>query len=85
MSRNAELPEALEDGVARFGRDRLIPQECAVVEVDDLPDAMVQAFRDLGLFGLSIPEGLLFIFAREWLRWTGNPLLLKPLSMSGRS
>ena len=56
MIRDADLLEALEDGVARFVRDRLIPLERQVDEADALPDGMVQEFRDLGLFGLSIPE-----------------------------
>ncbi len=56
MIRDAALLMALEDGVARFVRDRLIPQERAVDEADALPDGMVDAFRELGLFGLSIPE-----------------------------
>ena len=56
MIRDADLLEALEDSVARFVRDRLIPLERQVDEADALPDGMVQEFRDLGLFGLSIPE-----------------------------
>lgn len=56
MIRDAELLEALEDSVARFVRNRLIPLERQVDEADALPDGMVQEFRDLGLFGLSIPE-----------------------------
>lgn len=56
MIRDLDLLEALEDSVARFVRDRLIPLERQVDEADALPDGMVQEFRDLGLFGLSIPE-----------------------------
>ncbi|TPK60900.1 acyl-CoA dehydrogenase [Mesorhizobium sp. B2-4-15] len=42
--------------VARFVSERLVPQEAAVAEQNAIPDDIKQAFRDMGLFGLSIPE-----------------------------
>ena len=42
--------------VRRFVQDRLVPLENEVEEKDELPDFIVQEMRELGLFGLSIPE-----------------------------
>ena len=56
MIRDQETIEALCDTVARFVRDRLIPAEDNVSETDEIPAAIVREIRDLGLFGLSIPE-----------------------------
>lgn len=44
------------DTVSRFARERLIPAEAEVERIDDIPAEIVQEMRDLGLFGLSIPE-----------------------------
>lgn len=46
----------LLDTVTRFTRERLLPAEETVEETDEIPDGLVQEMRDLGLFGLSIPE-----------------------------
>ncbi len=46
----------LKEGVQRFVRDRLIPAENAVEEMDDVPLEIIDEMKDLGLFGLSIPE-----------------------------
>lgn len=46
---------SLLDMVARFTREKLIPNERRVEDEDDIPADIVQAMRDLGLFGLSIP------------------------------
>jgi acyl-CoA dehydrogenase len=46
----------LRDTVRRFVNERLIPAEDAVEAADEVPAAIVQEMRDLGLFGLSIPE-----------------------------
>ena len=50
--------EQLLDTVERFARDRLIPAESRVEDEDDIPEEIVQEMRDMGLFGLSIPEEL---------------------------
>ncbi len=42
--------------VRKFVQERLIPLENEVEEKDELPDFIVQEMRELGLFGLSIPE-----------------------------
>ena len=46
----------LRETVRRFVAERLIPAEDAVEAADEVPAAIVQEMRDLGLFGLSIPE-----------------------------
>lgn len=44
------------DTVRRFARERLVPAEPQLEALDDIPADIVQDMRDLGLFGLSIPE-----------------------------
>lgn len=56
MSLDAETLAQLRDTVSRFVRERLIPLEAQVAEDDRIPDATVQEIRELGLFGMSIPE-----------------------------
>jgi len=56
MSLDQETLEQLIDGVRRFVRERLVPMEAQVDEEDSIPEALIQEMRELGLFGLSIPE-----------------------------
>ena len=56
MIRDPELLHALLDNIARFVRERLIPNEAAVAEADAIPPAIINEMKALGLFGLSIPE-----------------------------
>ena len=56
MIRDPEILEALLDSVRRFVRERLVPAEQEVAESDEIPEAIVQEMRELGLFGLTIPE-----------------------------
>lgn len=44
------------DSVHRFVRERLTPLEPVVEETDSVPRELIQEFRELGMFGLSIPE-----------------------------
>ncbi|AZT82540.1 acyl-CoA dehydrogenase [Marinobacter sp. NP-4(2019)] len=44
------------DTVRRYVRDRLIPLEMQVAEEDRIPDDVIDEMKDMGLFGLSIPE-----------------------------
>jgi len=46
----------LLDAIRRFTRERLIPNEERVEAEDDIPAEIVREMRDLGLFGMSIPE-----------------------------
>lgn len=56
MSLDAETRQQLLDSVSRFVRERLRPLEDQVSENDAVPDDVVQEMRELGLFGLAIPE-----------------------------
>ena len=56
MIRDPQTLQALVDTVERFVRERLVPIETHVAETDEIPDDIVQAMRDMGLFGLTIPE-----------------------------
>ena len=56
MSPDAESFELLLATVQRFVRERLVPAEDIVEELDDVPDDIVQDMKAMGLFGLSIPE-----------------------------
>ena len=42
--------------IRRFVDERLIPAEDAVEEADAVPDAIVDEMREMGLFGISVPE-----------------------------
>ncbi len=56
MAVDDDIFEQLLDTVNRFVRERLIPAENRVEEEDEIPEEIVQQMRDMGLFGLSIPE-----------------------------
>jgi acyl-CoA dehydrogenase len=56
MIRDQETLNLLKDSIARFVREVLIPHEDIVAETDAIPAAIVAQMRELGLFGLCIPE-----------------------------
>ena len=56
MALDEETFNQLLDTVSRFVDERLIPLEAEVGENDQMPAGIVQEMKDLGLFGLSIPE-----------------------------
>jgi acyl-CoA dehydrogenase len=56
MIRDLETLSLLKDSIARFVREVLIPHEDIVAETDAIPAAVVAQMRELGLFGLCIPE-----------------------------
>ncbi|MGB4247892.1 MAG: acyl-CoA dehydrogenase family protein [Pseudohongiellaceae bacterium] len=56
MIRDQELLDQLVGMVDRFVKERLIPAEHQVAEEFKVPDAIVQEMKDLGLFGMTIPE-----------------------------
>jgi acyl-CoA dehydrogenase len=56
MIRDQETLNLLLDAVSRFVRERLVPAENEVAETDEIPTDIVAQMRELGLFGLSIPE-----------------------------
>lgn len=52
-------PDSFEqflDQLRRFVRERLIPAERAIMESDEIPSDIVRDMREIGLFGLTIPE-----------------------------
>lgn len=56
MIRDQETMNVLLANVARFVRERLVPNEERVAETDEIPAEIVDDMRQLGLFGLTIPE-----------------------------
>ena len=56
LIRDPEILAALRDNIARFVRERLVPNEAVVAETDAIPAPIVDEMKALGLFGLSIPE-----------------------------
>ena len=44
------------DQLRRYVRERLIPAEEQVIAEDRIPDEILQEMRDMGLFGITIPE-----------------------------
>lgn len=56
MPLDPETRDQLIETIARFVEERLIPREAEVAESDSMPEDVVQEMRDMGLFGLSIPE-----------------------------
>lgn len=51
-----DIFEQFIDQLHRYVRDRLIPAEREIIETDQIPEAIVQEMRDMGLFGLTMPE-----------------------------
>ena len=56
MIRDPDTLTQLLDSVSRFVRERLVPAEQHVADTDEIPDDIVQDMRELGLFGMTIPE-----------------------------
>lgn len=56
MIRDQETLTLLLDTLSRFVRERLVPAENLVAETDEIPAELVAEMRELGLFGLCIPE-----------------------------
>ena len=56
MALDQDTLTQLLDTVERFVTERLRPLEHRVAEEDRVPDEVVAEMRELGLFGLSIPE-----------------------------
>jgi acyl-CoA dehydrogenase len=56
MSLDSDTLKQFLDTLDRFVQERLIPNEEKVAEDDAIPAGLVQEIRDMGLFGMSIPE-----------------------------
>ena len=48
--------EQFAEQLTRYVRERLIPAEAEVIANDRIPDEIVNEMREMGLFGLSVPE-----------------------------
>jgi acyl-CoA dehydrogenase len=53
---DVETFEMFRSTIRRFVDEKLIPAEDIVEEADAVPDEIVAQMRDMGLFGISIPE-----------------------------
>lgn len=56
MSETGDTLNMLVEAVRRFTREVLVPLEAQVEETDEIPLSVIQQMRELGLYGMSIPE-----------------------------
>ncbi|ODU57204.1 MAG: acyl-CoA dehydrogenase [Comamonadaceae bacterium SCN 68-20] len=56
MALDAESFNLLLATIQRFVRERLVPAENHLEEHDEVPPGIVQDMKELGLFGLTVPE-----------------------------
>lgn len=56
MIRDQETLQLLLDSIGSFVKEELIPREEEVAESDEIPEDIASQMRELGLFGLTIPE-----------------------------
>jgi acyl-CoA dehydrogenase len=56
MAYDAETRDQLIAQVRRFVNERLIPNEAKAAEDDKIPDDILAEMKDMGLYGLSVPQ-----------------------------
>ena len=56
MALDTESFELLLATIQRFVRERLVPAENYLEEHDAVPEHIVQDMKEMGLFGLTVPE-----------------------------
>ncbi|MGY2374330.1 acyl-CoA dehydrogenase family protein [Pseudomonas sp. SDO524_S393] len=56
MIRDAQTLHILVDAIAQFVNEALIPREHEVADTDEIPADIVSQFKEMGLFGLTLPE-----------------------------
>jgi acyl-CoA dehydrogenase len=56
MIRDTETLQILLDSIRQFVNEALVPREHEVEETDSIPADIVTQMREMGLFGLTIPE-----------------------------
>ncbi|MGE8589039.1 MAG: acyl-CoA dehydrogenase family protein [Alcaligenes sp.] len=56
MIRDPDGFPAFIESLRRFVRQQLVPREAEVARLDEVPDDLVRAMADQGMFGYSIPE-----------------------------
>ena len=53
---DAEVFDQFIDQLRRYVRERLVPAEREIIAADEIPSEIVAEMREMGLFGLTIPE-----------------------------
>ena len=53
---DADVFEQFIEQLQRYVRERLVPAEKQILETDLIPDDIMKEMRDMGLFGLTMPE-----------------------------
>lgn len=53
---DADVFEQFIEQLRRYVRERLIPAEREIIETDEIPADILQEMRQMGLFGLTMPE-----------------------------
>ncbi len=53
---DADVFDQFIEQLHRYVRERLIPAEKGIIETDLIPDEILAEMREMGLFGLTIPE-----------------------------
>jgi acyl-CoA dehydrogenase len=53
---DTEIFDQFIDQLKRYVRERLLPAEKEILEIDRIPDAILKEMREMGLFGLTMPE-----------------------------
>ncbi|WP_292962550.1 acyl-CoA dehydrogenase family protein, partial [Novosphingobium sp. UBA1939] len=53
---DADVFEQFLDQLKRYVRERLVPAEAEVIAQDRIPDDLLDEMREMGLFGLTMPE-----------------------------
>ena len=56
MIRDSEMLDLFLLSISKFVKQRLVPAENAVAENDAIPEDIVQEMKDMGLFGMTIPQ-----------------------------
>ena len=56
MTLDAGIFQQLEDTIARVVRERWVPAEDHVEETGEVPENIIDEMKELGLFGLTVPE-----------------------------
>jgi acyl-CoA dehydrogenase len=56
MIRDTDMLNQFLDTISKFVKERLVPAENEVAENDAIPEDIVQEMKDMGLFGMTIPE-----------------------------
>ena len=53
---DADTFDQFHEQLERYVRERLIPAEKDIIAADALPDDIISEMKDMGLFGLTVPE-----------------------------